>query len=930
LIHHTHLGEGTNCDDSNLVSNSELSIFGVNLNGARLSLRVFSTRSERKLYAYLFDEGNTSQRALLGGKGADLAEMTRLGLPVPPGLTVTTEACNYYLQHSRKFPEELEHEISAKLRNVESKTGRMFGDPTNPLLVSVRSGAPISMPGMMDTILNLGLNDKTVQGLIRQTGNERFAYDAYRRFVQMFGQVVMNIKGQDFEAIIQKHKEKLSASLDTELDAKVLICIVQEFKELIDRETGRHFPEDPPQQLRMAVAAVFESWNSRRAEVYRRANRIPDTLGTAVNIQTMVFGNMGPDSGTGVCFTRNPATGEHVLFGEFLINAQGEDVVAGIRTPEPIERLREEMPEVHKQLFDVCGLLEDHFHDMQDIEFTVQKGQLFLLQTRSGKRTAPAAIRIIVEMVDEGLLSKNEALLRVQPSQIVRLVHRQIDPSHEGKPVATGLPASPGAATGKVIFDTDEAHRLGESGESVILVREETTPEDIHGMIASKGVLTSRGGMTSHAAVVARGMGKPAVVGCEQIKVDMPNQTFSTRRITVRKNEIITIDGTTGNVFLGEAPTIEPQLSADAERLLGWADTTRRLGVRANADTPQGAALAREFGAGGIGLCRTERMFNAEERLPIVQEMILAATDEERAKALEKLRPLQKEDFKEIFRNMPDLPVTIRLLDLPLHEFLPQYDELVAEVSALKEKGLPSASKELMLRKVITLAEHNPMLGHRGCRLALSHPEIYDMQTRAIFEAACELSKENVKVQVEIMLPLVGEANEIRFLKERITSTAQKVMQDTGSTIDYKVGTMIEVPRAALTAGEIARYADFFSFGTNDLTQATFAFSRDDAENKFMRDYLDKKILPADPFEVLDREGVGKLMQLAVEEGRKTNPKLKVGICGEHGGEPSSVEFCHQLGLDYVSCSPYRVPVARLVAAQAVARETVVKSDEKT
>jgi pyruvate,orthophosphate dikinase len=872
------------------------------------------------LFVHLFDEGDTSLRALLGGKGADLAEMTRLGLPVPPGLTITTEACNYYLQHSRKFPNELEQEISAKLKNVESKTGHVFGDPSNPLLVSVRSGAPVSMPGMMDTILNLGLNDKTVQGLIRRTSNERFAYDAYRRFVQMFGQVVMNVKGQNFEAIIQKQKEKLNAHLDTELDTKTLISLVQEFKQLINRDSGRDFPDDPIQQLRMAVAAVFESWNNRRAEVYRRANKIPDTLGTAVNIQTMVFGNMGPDSGTGVCFTRNPSTGEHVLFGEFLINAQGEDVVAGIRTPEPIERLRDEMPEVHKQLLDVCGLLEDHFRDMQDIEFTVQKGQLFLLQTRSGKRTASAAIRMIVEMVDEGLLSKNEALLRVQPSQIVQLVHRQIDPSHEGKPVATGLPASPGAATGKVIFDTDEAHRLGGNGESVILVREETTPEDIHGMIAAKGVLTSRGGMTSHAAVVARGMGKPAVVGCEQIKVDAAAQTFSTRRITIRKNDVITIDGTTGNVFIGEAPTIEPQLSAQAKRLLSWADATRRLGVRANADTPEGAALGSEFGAGGIGLCRTERMFNAEERLPIVQEMILAATDEERARALAKLRPLQKEDFKEILRNMPDLPVTIRLLDLPLHEFLPQYDELVAEVSALKRKGLPSDSKELMLRKVITLAEHNPMLGHRGCRLALSHPEIYEMQTRAIFEAACELSKENVKVQVEIMLPLVGEANEIRFLKERITSTAEKVMMETGWKIDYKIGTMIEVPRAALTAGEIARYADFFSFGTNDLTQATFAFSRDDAENKFMRDYLDKKILPADPFEVLDRKGVGRLMQLAVEAGREANPNLKVGICGEHGGEPSSVEFCHELGLDYVSCSPYRVPVARLVAAQAALR----------
>jgi pyruvate,orthophosphate dikinase len=843
-------------------------------------------------------------------------------------LTITTQACNYYNQHSRKFPEGLEQEIFAKIKSVESKTGRVFGDPSNPLLVSVRSGAPISMPGMMDTVLNLGLNDKTVQGLIGQTKNERFAFDSYRRFVQMFGKVVMNLKGEDFEAIIQKHKDSLNIRQDIELDTKTLMSIVQEFKQLIGRKTGQDFQEDPFQQLRMTVAAVFESWNGHRAVVYRQANKIPDTLGTAVNVQSMVFGNMGPDSGTGVCFTRNPSTGEHVLFGEFLINAQGEDVVAGIRTPQPIAQLRDEMPEVYGQLLEVCKLLEDHFRNMQDIEFTVQKGRLFLLQTRSGKRTAPAAIRIAVEMVQEGLLSRDQALLRVQPAQIEQLVHRQIDPSHTGKPIATGLPASPGAATGKVIFDTDEAHQLGTQGERVILVRDETTPEDIHGMIAARGVLTSRGGMTSHAAVVARGMGKPAVVGCEQIRIDAATQTFSTRKVTVKKNDIITVDGTTGNVLLGEVPTIEPRLSPEAKRLLDWADETRKLGVRANADTPQGAALASEFGAGGIGLCRTERMFNAQDRIPIVQEMILAATDGERARALGKLRPLQKEDFKAIFRNMPGSPVTIRLLDLPLHEFLPKYDDLVAEVSALRAKGTPSESKERMLKKVITLTEHNPMLGHRGCRLALSHPEIYEMQTQAIFEAACELSKEGVGAHVEIMLPLVGEANELRFLKERVTSTAKEVMGEAGCAIDYKIGTMIEVPRAALTAGEIARYADFFSFGTNDLTQATFAFSRDDAEAKFMKDYLDNKILPADPFEVLDRKGVGKLMQLAVEAGRQTNPQLKVGICGEHGGEPSSVEFCHELGLDYVSCSPYRVPVARLVAARSVVRERTVTSGE--
>jgi len=882
------------------------------------------------LYVYLFDEGNTTLRNLLGGKGADLAEMTSLGLPVPPGITVTTEACNFYTSNG-KFPDGLEGEILGKMKLVEAKTGRRFGDVKNPLLVSVRSGAPISMPGMMDTVLNLGLNDKTVQGLIDQTKSERFAYDAYRRFVQMFGKVVLGAKAEEFEAILTKHKDRLNVKSDIEIDSETLAQIVTEFKELIERETHRSFPEDPIDQLRLAVAAVFESWNGRRAIIYRQANKISDSLGTAVNIQTMVFGNQGPDSGTGVCFTRNPSTGEHILYGEFLINAQGEDVVAGIRTPKPISELERELPTVYRQLVDVCRLLEDHFKDMQDIEFTVERGKLFLLQTRSGKRTATATIRVAVDMATEGLLSKEQALLRVLPSHLEQLVHRQIDPNYQTRPIATGLPASPGAATGRVIFDTDEAHRLGASGESVILVRDETTPEDIHGMIAAKGILTSRGGMTSHAAVVARGMGKPAVVGCEQIKIDPAADSFSTRRHSVKKNDVITIDGTTGNVLLGVVPTVEPKLGSQAKQLLSWADELRALGVRANADTPEGAAKGREFGAGGIGLCRTERMFNAQDRLPIVQQMILSATDEERSKALELLRPLQKEDFKQIFRNMRDLPVTIRLLDLPLHEFLPKYEELIAEVSSLKATGTSPElleSKERMLKKVITLGEHNPMLGHRGCRLAISHPEIYEMQTRAIFEAASELSKEGIKVRVEIMLPLVGEANEVHFLRTRIVDTAAKVMGITGSKIEYSVGTMIEVPRAALTAEEIAQYADFFSFGTNDLTQATFAFSRDDAEAKFLKDYLDNAILRVDPFEVLDRKGVGKLMQLAVEGGRKANPKLKVGICGEHGGEPASVEFCHQLHLDYVSCSPYRVPIARLVAAQSAAREKSVRTNE--
>ena len=882
------------------------------------------------MYVYFFEEGNTKLRSLLGGKGADLAEMVSLGLPVPPGLTITTEACNYYSSHG-KFPSGLEQEILSKMKTLESKTGKVFGAAENPLLVSVRSGAPISMPGMMDTVLNLGLNDKTVQGVIQQTHDERFAFDAYRRFIQMFGKVVLGVRGDIFESTISKYKANLNVESDTELNSQTLHDIVREFKEIVRQEARRDFPDDPVEQLMMAVAAVFQSWNGRRAIIYRNANKIPDTLGTAVNIQTMVFGNQGPDSATGVCFTRNPSTGEPVFFGEYLTNAQGEDVVAGIRTPKPIAELQKEMPEAYGQLRKVCMILEEHFKDMQDIEFTIEKRRLFLLQTRSGKRSASATVRIAGDLAKEGRITKEEALLRVQPTHLEQLVHRQIDPTYESKPIATGLPASPGAATGRVIFDTDEAHTLGTAGDNVILVREETTPEDIHGMIAAKGVLTSRGGMTSHAAVVARGMGKPAVVGCEQIKIDPATETFSTRRNTVKKNDIITIDGTTGNVLLGVAPTIEPKLSSHAQELLGWADEIRKLGVRANADTPDGAEIARRFNAGGIGLCRTERMFNAQDRLPIVQEMVLSATDEERARALAKLKPLQKDDFKEIFRKMHDLPVTIRLLDLPLHEFLPKYEELVAEVSSLKATGTSTElldSKERMLKKVITLSEHNPMLGHRGCRLAISHPEIYEMQTGAIFEAACELLKEGVKARVQIMLPLIGEANEVRFLRKRIVETANKVMESQGTKIEYKIGTMIEVPRAALTAEEIAPHADFFSFGTNDLTQATFAFSRNDAEAKFMKDYVDNKILEADPFEVLDQKGVGKLMRLAIDAGRASNPKLKVGICGEHGGEPSSVEFCHRLRLDYVSCSPYRVPVARLVAAQAAAREKAGKQQE--
>lgn len=870
---------------------------------------------------YLFEEGSADQRDLLGGKGANLAEMTNLGLPVPPGFTITTEVCREYMKKGKEVVDELEEEILKSLKTIEEKTGKKFGDPDNPLLVSVRSGAPVSMPGMMDTVLNLGLNDQTVKGLIKQTNDERFAYDAYRRFVQMYGNVVLGIEGQKFEKIIEDFKHKLGVKYDVEIDANSLKKMVVEFKKLVKEETGEEFPEDPFTQLRKAILAVFDSWNNKRAITYRKINKIPDDMGTAVNVQAMVFGNMGPDSGSGVGFTRDPATGEKKLYGEYLLNAQGEDVVAGIRTPKPVSELQVELPEVYEALVNVANILEEHYKDVQDFEFTIEKGKLYMLQTRRGKRTAQAAVKIAVDMVKEGLITREEALMRIKPSQLAQLLHRRIDPKAEVKPIAKGLPASPGAACGKVIFDTDEAAELGNAGEAVILVRPETTPDDIHGMVAAKGVLTSRGGMTCHAAIVARSMGKPAVVGCENIKIDMEREIFSVGDITIKKGDVITIDGGSGQVILGKVPTIEPELGKELVELLSWADKIKRLGVRANTDTPEGAKKAREFGAEGIGLCRTERMFNAKDRLPIVQEMILAGTEEERKKALNKLLPMQKGDFKEIFRVMDGLPVTIRLLDLPLHEFLPNLEELLVEVTTLKVSGKDKKlleKKERILKKVESLAEHNPMLGHRGCRLGIRYPEIYEMQTRAIFEAATELTKEGIKVKPEIMFPLVGEANEMRFLKERVEKVAEKVMEKAGVRVKYSIGTMIEIPRAALTADQIAKYAEFFSFGTNDLTQTTWGYSRDDAEAKFLHAYIDKNILTVNPFEVLDRAGVGKLMKICVELGRKTRKDLKVGICGEHGGEPSSVEFCHEIGLDYVSCSPFRVPIARLSAAQAV------------
>lgn len=871
-------------------------------------------------YVYQFREGSASMKELLGGKGANLAEMTRIGLPVPPGFTITTEACNYYFDRGRELPEELKAEIFENLKQLEEITGKKFGDKENPLLVSVRSGAVISMPGMMDTILNLGLNDTTLHGIVKGTGNARFAWDCYRRFIQMFGNIVMKIDHYRFENIVEGIKEKRGVKYDTELTTEDLKEIVELYKDLFKQETKQEFPHDPREQLLMAIKAVFDSWNNQRARVYRKLHNIPDDLGTAVNVQAMVFGNMGDDSGTGVGFTRNPSTGEKEVYGEFLINAQGEDVVAGIRTPLPIKELENKMPEVYEQFIEVCNLLERHYKDMQDIEFTIEKGKLYLLQTRTGKRTAAAAVKIAVDMVEEGLITKEEAVLRVEPKQVEQLLHRQIDPDTRFDVLTKGLPASPGAASGMVIFDTDEAEKLGEEGKKVILVRPETTPDDIHGIIPAQGILTSRGGMTSHAAVVARGMGKPCVCGCEEIKIDLEADKFVIGDTVVNKGDIITIDGATGNVILGEVEMIDPVLSDEFQQLLEWADEIRQLGVRTNADTPEDAAKAREFGAEGIGLCRTEHMFMSQERLPIVQEMILAETKEERERALEKLLPFQQGDFEGILKAMEGYPVTIRLLDPPLHEFLPNIEELLVEITKLKITGGNKEeleNKQRLYKKVKNLAEFNPMLGHRGCRLGIVYPEIYEMQARAIFQATANLVKQGVDVKPEIMIPLVGHKKELEILRELVIETAEAVMADSQTRFDFKVGTMIEIPRACVTADEIAEVADFFSFGTNDLTQTTFGFSRDDAEGKFLHHYISKKILSENPFAVLDTRGVGSLIDTAVKLGRATKDHLKIGICGEHGGDPTSIEFCHNTGLDYVSCSPYRVPIARLAAAHS-------------
>jgi pyruvate,orthophosphate dikinase len=877
-----------------------------------------------KRYVFDFEEGDASKKELLGGKGANLAEMTRLGFPVPPGFTVTTEACLDYLK-TGGFPEGLWDEVIEAVHRLEAKTGKKLGDPENPLLVSVRSGAPLSMPGMMDTVLNLGLNDETVKGLVRNTGDERFAYDSYRRFIQMFSDIVLKVDRNIFEKEITRKKEENGVKQDTELTAEDWKELVSVFKEIVKRETGKDFPTDPWHQLKKAVEAVFNSWNNPRAQVYRRINKIPDNLGTAVNVQAMVFGNMGNDSATGVCFTRNPSTGEKELFGEYLVNAQGEDVVAGIRTPQPIQKMKDEIPEAFNQLIQLMETLEKHYRDMQDIEFTVEKGRLYMLQTRAGKRTAKAAVKIAVDMVHEGLITKEEAVMRVKPEQLDQLLHPQIDPNAKIEVLTKGLPASPGAATGKVVFDADTAEELGKNGEKVILVRWETTPDDIHGIVEAQGVLTSHGGMTSHAAVVARGMGKPCVVGAEEVKIDEENQIFTVGETTVKEGDIITIDGSTGNVMLGEVPVIQPELTGELDELLHWADEIRKIGVRTNADTPEDAKRAREFGAEGIGLCRTEHMFFGEDRLPVVREMILAETEAERKAALDKLLPMQRGDFEGIFRAMTGLPVTIRLLDPPLHEFLPSFTELSVKLTEMRLKGAPEEEIEKLenlAKTVKAMSEMNPMLGLRGVRLGLVFPGIYEMQVRAIMEAAVNVKKEGYEPVVEIMIPLVAVDTELKLMRERLEEVANRVLEDAGIDIPYKFGTMIELPRAALTADEIAKYADFFSFGTNDLTQTTFGFSRDDAEAKFLPRYLEEKILKENPFEVLDRNGVGKLVKMASELGRSTNPELKLGICGEHGGEPSSIEFCYTVGLNYVSCSPFRVPIARLAAAQATLKHS--------
>jgi pyruvate,orthophosphate dikinase len=869
-------------------------------------------------------DGKAEMRDLLGGKGANLAEMSSIGLPVPPGFTVTTEVCTFYYANNRTYPGELKAQVGAALAEVEKIVGRKFGDPDNPLLVSVRSGARASMPGMMDTVLNLGLNDTTVLGLARSSGDERFAYDSYRRFIQMYSDVVLEVDHHNFEEVLEQKKHDLDVHLDTELKADDWKDIIKQYKKVVERELGKPFPQEPQEQLWGAIGAVFGSWMNQRAITYRKLHDIPESWGTAVNVQAMVFGNMGDDCATGVAFTRNPSTGENLFYGEYLVNAQGEDVVAGIRTPQQLTvqgkeaqksdkpAMEEVMPDVYRQLADIRDRLERHYRDMQDIEFTVQSGKLYMLQTRNGKRTAKAALKIAVDMVREGLIDRKEAVARIAPASLDQLLHPTLDPKAERKVIAKGLPASPGAASGKVVFTADAAEKMARDGEKVILVRRETSPEDIHGMHAAQGILTSTGGMTSHAAVVARGMGKPCVAGAGDCRIDGKAGTLTVRGTTVKAGDAITLDGSTGEVMLGVVPTIQPELSGDFAELMDWADGVRRLKVRTNAETPSDAATARKFGAEGIGLCRTEHMFFEGDRIVAVRQMILSDSEKGRRAALARIEPMQRQDFVELFEIMAGLPVTIRLLDPPLHEFLPKTEAEMAQVA--KELDVAEAEIEARAAK---LHEFNPMLGHRGVRLGISYPEIYEMQARAIFQAVVEVRRKHGKtVDAEIMIPLVATKKELDLMKEVIDRVAAEVGKGAGMTLDYKVGTMIELPRAALRAGEIAESAEFFSFGTNDLTQTTFGLSRDDSAS-FLERYQRRGIFEHDPFATLDVEGVGELIRIAHDRGRRTRNDLKLGICGEHGGDPASVFFCHQVGLDYVSCSPFRVPIARLAAAQA-------------
>ena len=868
----------------------------------------------KKKYLYLFSEGNKDMREILGGKGANLAEMTNAGMPVPQGFTISTEACTQYYEDGRQINDEIMADIYEYIGKLEEIAGKKFGDVNNPLLVSVRSGARASMPGMMDTILNLGLNDESVEGLAKLTDNPRFAYDSYRRFVQMFSDVVMEMSKSDFEKIIDEMKEAKGVTQDVDLDADDMKALVVKFKALYKEKMGKDFPSDPKEQLIEAVKAVFRSWDNPRANVYRRMNEIPYDWGTAVNVQCMAFGNSGNNSGTGVAFTRNPATGEKALFGEYLINAQGEDVVAGIRTPSPISKLKEEMPAVYDQFVDIATRLENHYKDMQDMEFTIENGKLFMLQTRNGKRTAAAALKVAVDLVDEGMIDEREAVLRVEPKQLDSLLHPQFDAAalKEAEVIGKGLAASPGAACGQVVFSAEDAKEWHENGHKIVLVRLETSPEDIEGMQVAEGILTVRGGMTSHAAVVARGMGTCCVSGCGEIAVDYDKKCFTLSGKTYNEGDWISIDGSTGNIYGQKIDTAAAAISGDFERFMGWADKVRQLKVFTNADNPHDAQQASDFGAEGIGLCRTEHMFFEADRIKAMREMIVADNADDRKKALAKILPYQQGDFEGMFRVMGERPVTIRFLDPPLHEFLPSKEDDIVEIAG--EMGI---SVERLHSVIDSLHEFNPMMGHRGCRLAVSYPEIPEMQTTAVINAALNVSKElGINIVPHIMIPLVGEVKELKFVKDVVVATADKLIQDAGSSMTYEVGTMIEIPRAAITADEIAKEAEFFSFGTNDLTQMTFGFSRDDA-GKFLQYYYESKVYESDPFAHLDQNGVGKLVEMAATLGRKANPELGLGICGEHGGDPTSVEFCHKVGLDYVSCSPFRVPIARLAAAQA-------------